>query len=138
MELIDRELTHEIIGAFYDAHNELGFGFLESLYVRALQIELKGRGLSSEREAVVEVMYRGEPIGLFRADLVVERRVVVEVKSMNALAEPERKQLLNYLRATGKEVGLLLNFGPGATFVRLVSSQAVRRSRPGSQKRERG
>ena len=138
VELLERDLTEGIIGAFYDAYNTLGFGFLESVYVRALQIELKAMGLRSEREAAVEVAYRGEQVGFFRADLIVERRVVVEVKSINALAEPERKQLLNYLRATTMEVGLLLNFGPRPTFVRTVLSEARKQSRRGQiEKRER-
>ena len=138
IELLERELTEAIIGASFDVHNTLGFGFLESVYVRSLQIELKARGLRSEREAAVEVTYHGEQVGFFRADLIVERRVVVEVKSINALAEPERKQLLNYLRATRMEVGLLLKFGPRPTFVRTVFSEARKQSRRGQlERRER-
>jgi GxxExxY protein len=125
-DLVERELTETIIGAFYDVYNALGFGFLESVYVRALQVELKARGIRSQREAAMEVTYRDEQVGFFRADLVVEQRVIVEVKSMNAMAEPEQKQLLNYLKATETEVGLLLNFGPRPRFVRLVSSNALK------------
>jgi len=127
--LTEGALTEAIIGAFFAVYNELGFGFLESVYVRALQVELKGRGIQSEREATIEVVYRGEDVGIFRIDLFVERRVIVEVKTLNALAEPERKQLLNYLRATESEVGLLLNFGPKARFMRLVFSKEARRAR---------
>src|SRR5262249_37759272 len=121
--LTEAALTSAIIGAFYDVYNELGFGFSESVYVRALQVELKMRGIRSQREAPVEVVYRDEDVGFFRIDLLVDRRVIVEVKTISALAEPERKQVLNYLRATKTEVGLLLNFGPKARFMRLVFSK---------------
>lgn len=127
--LAEGALTEAIIGAFFAVYNELGFGFLESVYVRALQIELKARGIRSQREAEIEVFYRGEDAGYFRIDLYVERRVIVEVKTLTALAEPERKQLLNYLRATKTEVGLLLNFGPKARFMRMVFSKEARRQR---------
>jgi GxxExxY protein len=125
--LIDRELTEAIIGAFFEVCNELGYGFLESVYRRALLIALTARGLESESEAPIEVRFRGQPVGHFRADFVVAGRVIVEVKSIHALAEPEKKQLMNYLRATTSEVGLLLNFGPRPTFMRVVSSATYKR-----------
>ena len=127
--LIDRELTEAIIGAFFEVSNELGYGFLESVYRRALLIALTARGLESESEAPSEVRFRGQSVGHFRADFVVAGRVIVEVKSIHALAEPKKKQLMNYLRATTSEVGLLLNFGPRPTFMRVVSS-ATHKRRP--------
>ena len=127
--LIDRELTEAIIGAFFEVYNELGYGFLESVYCRALRIALSARGLESEAEAPIEVYFRGQSVGHFRADFIVADRVIVEVKCMHALAEPEKKQLMNYLRATTSEVGLLLNFGPRPTFMRIVSSATHKRRR---------
>jgi GxxExxY protein len=105
------ELTDAIIGAFYSVYDRLGFGFLESVYRNALANEFERRGLSFEREVSIEVWDLGERVGHFRADFLVEGKVIVEVKASQLLCEPDRKQLLNYLRSTPIEVGLLLHFG---------------------------
>jgi len=114
------DLTGRIINAFYAVYDELGYGFLESVYRGALAYELRERGLALSVEEPVDVWYKGTKIGHYRADIVIERRIVIEVKAAKATDESDRRQLLNYLRATKLEVGLLLHFGPKAAFQRLV------------------
>jgi GxxExxY protein len=118
--LIERELTGAIIGAFFECYNRLEFGYLESVYRRALVVELQARGHRCVREGLIEVLYKGVCVGNYRYDLLVDGRVLVEVKSSEALATIARRQLLNYLRGTGVEVGLLLHFGPEPRFFRCV------------------
>jgi GxxExxY protein len=122
-ELLHGELTGEIIAGFYAVYNELGYGFLESVYVRALAIELFARRMHVAREVPVSVMYKGVTVGTYRADLVVAGTVVVEVKAGPESADADRSQLLNYLRCSGKEVGLLLHFGPKAVLRRVVHTR---------------
>lgn len=119
-ELLEGELTAIIIRVFYRVYDRLGFGFLESVYCEALAIEFELEGLSFIREAKIDVHYDGRRIGYFKADFFVEGRVLVEVKSTEVLAHAHQRQLLNGLRATRKEVGLLLHFGPKAWFKRMV------------------
>ena len=114
------ELTRRIIGAFFDVYNDLGVGFLESVYRRAMAFALRDAGLAAEEEVPIEVMLRGRVLGCFRADLLVERSVILELKAVRAVEQLHEKQLLNYLRATDLEVGLLLNFGPRPSFRRLA------------------
>ena len=120
--LLEEALTRSVIGAFYDAHRKLGFGFQESIYTRALEKELVKRGHRVERELGVAVHYDGEQIGWHRLDMVVDGRLVVECKSVEPLPPCAKRQLLSYLRATRLEVGLLLHFGYRATFHREVWS----------------
>jgi GxxExxY protein len=110
-ELIEKQLTEQIIGAFLEVSNELGAGFLESVYVKALVIALTARGLKVQAQAPLEVRFRGHLVGEFYADILVEGRVVVEVKAAKALNAEHEAQLINYLRATAIKVGLLVNFG---------------------------
>jgi len=119
--LVDAALTRRIIGAFYEVYNVLGFGFLESVYVAALERELKSRGLTVRREVAVRVRYKGDDIAWHRIDILVGNRVVVETKAGEHLAQVARLQLHNYLRATGLEVGLLLHFGTKPKFWRVFS-----------------
>jgi GxxExxY protein len=121
-DLLHREVTERVIGLFFDVYNELGAGFLESVYAGALAVAVQQEGLRHRREAALEVVFRGVSVGLFRADLVIEDRVVVEVKAARTIDPVHEAQLINYLRASGFEVGLLLNFGPKATFRRLAYS----------------
>ena len=123
---LERELTGAIISAFYFCYNELGFGFLESVYRRALTIELRLRGFHIVEEALVEAMFRGVQVGTYRLDLLVEHRVVVEVKATAALGPADKRQLLNYLRASNLEVGLLLHFGPEPVIHRLSRTNPSR------------
>ncbi|MEP7339985.1 MAG: GxxExxY protein, partial [Acidobacteriota bacterium] len=112
------ELTDKIIGIFYDVYNELGHGFLEAVYRDAMLIALRQIGLKAEKECPVPVWFRGIEIGQYRADLIVEEKVILELKAARAIDPAHEAQLLHYLRATVIEVGLLLNFGPKPEFKR--------------------
>jgi GxxExxY protein len=120
LALVHGELTRHIIGAFFEVYNELGYGFVESVYQRALPLALAARGVRSEREVPLSVRFRGEVVGDYRADLIVEGKVIVESKVADKILPVHEMQLLNYLRATGITVGLVLNFGPRPTFRRLL------------------
>ena len=115
-----RDLTEKIIGTFYDVYNELGHGFLESVYEQALAIALAQAGMKVERQIAISVSFRGQKIGDFRADMMVGGNVLLELKAARTIDQAHEKQLLNYLRATDIEVGLLLNFGVCPQFRRLV------------------
>ena len=114
------EITDKIIGIFFDVYNELGHGFLESVYEQAFSIALGERGMFFERQLAVPVWFHGRQIGDFRADLVIEKKIIVELKTGRAIDPGWEKQLLNYLQATEIEVGLLFNFGPEPQFRRFV------------------
>jgi GxxExxY protein len=117
--LVAEELTRSIIAAFFEVYNTLGFGFLEHLYVLALERELRARGHRVARELGVRVLYKGEELGFQRLDLVVDATVIVETKSTTEIHKTAPRQLYNYLRATNLEVGLLLHFGAEPKFYRL-------------------
>ncbi|MEO6804999.1 MAG: GxxExxY protein [Edaphobacter sp.] len=112
-------LTEKIIGVFYEVYNELGFGFLESVYREAMRIALSQAGLLVEDEVPIPVSFRGRPVGIFRADLVVNERIVLELKTADSISKAHEAQLLHYLRASAMEVGLVMNFGPNARFRRV-------------------
>lgn len=122
--LLEQELTRQTIGGFYAAYDRLGYGFLETVYRNSLAHVLTQAGLSVEREALVDVWFDGICVGHYRADLLVENKVVVEIKAIERLILANRKQLMNYLRASKLEVELLLNFGPKAQFERVVYSNS--------------
>ena len=105
------DLTEKIIKAFYKVYNTLGYGFLEKVYLNALLIELLKMGLKTEKEKRVLVFYEGQIVGDYNADLTVEDVVICELKTSEQLYEGDENQLINYLKATEVEVGLLLNFG---------------------------
>lgn len=113
-----RELTETIIGVFYEVYNELGFGFLESIYEDAMVIALEEKGLKVERQVPVPVWFRGRSLGKFEADLIVERAVIIELKAVSQLIEAHVAQLMHCLRATEIEVGLVMNFGQRPEFKR--------------------
>ena len=115
----DELITREIIGGFFAVHKALGHGYLESVYGNALAIELTNRGLAVARESPVTVWYAGHAVGSFRIDMLINDRVVVELKASRVLSAVDRRQLLNYLRGTQLELGLLLNFGERPRFLRL-------------------
>jgi GxxExxY protein len=106
-----KELTDKIIQAFYCVYNELGFGFLENVYQNALYFELQNRSFSVEPQKTIDVYYRTHLVGKYKADLVVNDLIILELKAVEFLVEEHELQLINYLKATDKEVGLLLNFG---------------------------
>lgn len=119
-DLMEETLTRSLIGAFFEVYNNLGFGFLEHLYVMALERELMARGHRVAREVWVRVTYKGDELGIQRVDMIVDEKVVVETKAGPNLHESSTRQLYNYLRATNLEVGLLLHFGPKASFRREI------------------
>lgn len=106
-----QDLTEKIIGCAYKVHNRLGYGFLESVYEKSLLIELRKTGISAKAQVPITVRYEGEVVGDFIADILVEDKVIVELKSISQIAKAHEVQLVNYLVATGKEIGLLINFG---------------------------
>ena len=120
----DDRLVHSVIGAFYEVYNTLGFGFLEQLYMAALERELRARGHTVGREVYVPVLYKGDVIGRQRIDMVVDEALVVEGKSTHQLHRSASRQVYNYLRATHLQVGLLLHFGPEPYFYRQVCTRA--------------
>lgn len=122
MPLAQGEITGAVLQVFYQVYNELGSGFLESVYCRALAVAFTEAGLPATPQARLTVTFRGQPVGLFEADFLVARAVIVEVKAIAAVTPTHRAQLLNYLRASGAPVGLLLNFGPSPSFERFILS----------------
>jgi GxxExxY protein len=128
-QLKHAELTELIIGVFYDVYNELGFGFLESVYRKSLQLALREKNLKVEAEVAVPVFFRGINVGDFRADLVVNDCILLELKTAETIIVAHEAQLLNYLRATALEVGLILNFGPKAQVRRLLFDNERKQAR---------
>jgi GxxExxY protein len=118
MELLHKDITDKILQAFYKVYNELGFGFLEKVYENALYLELSTSGLFVEKQKHIKVYYEGKEVGEYFADLFVEGVVIVELKAAEALCEEHEFQLINYLKATETEVGILLNFGKVPAFKR--------------------
>ena len=111
VHLLHREVTEKIIGAAFEVHQQLGYGFLERVYQRALQVELVRRGCSAEVEKRIQVLYKGVVVGDYDADVIVDGCVVVEIKIAAEYDKRDEAQLLNELKATGQKVGLLVNFG---------------------------
>ena len=110
-EYLHKELTDKIIKAFYNVYNELGFGFLENVYQNALYFELINSRLKIETQKAIEVFYQNQLVGNYRADLIVNDVIILELKAVEYLMEEHELQLINYLKATNMEIGLLLNFG---------------------------
>ncbi len=119
-ELLHSDITSAIIGGLFDVHTELGAGFLESVYANALAVLLRERGWHVEREVPFDVMFHGVHVGRYRADMIVQSKVVVEVKGGRFKDPASIAQLINYLRVADLDVGLLLNFGLSADFKRVV------------------
>ena len=119
-ELVHIGLTKAVIGAFFAVYNELGPGFLESVYENALMLALAERDVPVQSQVPLTVRFRNHVVGHFRADLLVAGTLIVEIKAVSQLVRIHEVQLVNYLRATGNRVGLLLNFGPRAEFRRRV------------------
>jgi GxxExxY protein len=131
-KLIEDALTRSVIGAFYEVYRELGFGFLEHPCSLAMDMELQSRGHSVRREFPAVIRYKGNELCEQRLDMVVDNRLVVEIKSAATLPPTAIRQLYNYLRATDFEVGLVLHFGPEAKFYRqiLTNDMKVKRHKP--------
>ena len=122
--LMHKEITKVIIGCAFEVINELGAGFLESVYEKALLLALRQKGLSANPQHPAKVMFRGECVGDFYADIFVEEKVIVELKAVKTIASEHQAQIINYLNATGIEVGLLINFGnPKLEYKRFTRSK---------------
>ncbi len=117
-KLLHSDITEIIIKAFYNVYNVLGYGFLEKVYENAMLIELKELGLNCFNQQGIVVFYKGNEIGHYIADINVENKVVVELKAVESIAPIHEVVLVNYLKATGVEVGLLMNFGPKPKYIR--------------------
>lgn len=129
--MLHADITKQIIGGYYDVYNDLGWGFSESVYASVMQLVLTQRGLLAQREVSYRVFYGGYCHGEFRCDLVVNDVVVVELKARPQLIPAHEAQLLNYLRASGVGVGLLLNFGPKPAVKRLIWTAQTQRLEEG-------
>lgn len=114
------EVTAQIISAYYKVYNKLGFGFLEKVYENALVIELKKTGLIIETQKKIEVYYDDQEVGFYIADIIVNKNIIIEIKASSALHHEDEAQLLNYLKATNLELGLLFNFGKKPEFKRKI------------------
>ena len=119
-EYVEAELSRRVIGAFYETYNALGYGFLESVYENALALQMQAQGIQFQRQAELAVRFRGQSVGVFRADFVLENKLIIELKAVERLMPAHESQLLNYLKATNIKLGLLLNFGPKAQIRRRV------------------
>jgi GxxExxY protein len=113
---LHKELSNKIIKAFYNVYNNLGYGFLEKVYENALLIELKQLGLECEKQKPIKVNYNNIIVGEYFADIIVENRIILELKAVENICEEHEFQLINYLKATTIEIGLLLNFGKEPEF----------------------
>jgi len=122
-----RDLTEKIIGTFYDVYNELGSGFLESVYENSLAIALRAKGYEIRQQIAIPVFFRGTQVGIFEADILVNSCVFLELKAVRTIDPAHVAQLMNYLKATEIEVGLVLNFGSKPEFKRLAFSNDRKR-----------
>lgn len=116
-------ITRKIIGAVYKVYNTLGYGFLEKVYENALVVELNKAGLDVKQQESITVYYEGKVVGDYVSDIIIEDKVIVEVKAIKKLDKVHEAQLINYLKATNKEVGLLINFGKEIEFKRRIFTQ---------------
>jgi GxxExxY protein len=105
------ELSYQIMEVIFEVHNQLGPGFSEELYERAVVIELKKRNIPFERQKTISVFYKGELLGNYRLDLVIDAKIIVEMKAVSNLNDLFKQQVVSYLRATGLQLGILVNFG---------------------------
>lgn len=118
--MLEKELTNKIIKAYYQVYNTLGYGFLEKVYENAMYLELHKQGLNCKRQERIKVYYEGEQVGDYFADIIVENKVIIELKAAENLCYEHESQLINYLKATNIEIGLLFNFGKEAQFKRKI------------------
>lgn len=118
--LLHNEISEKILKAFYNVYNSLGYGFLEKVYENAMMIELRKLGMNVQRQVPIKVFYEKQLVGEYFADIVVDGKVIVELKAAESLCEAHEFQLINYLKATELEIGLLLNFGKKPQFRRKI------------------
>ena len=124
-----QELTKEIIGIYYDVYNELGYGFLERVYQNAMLIELKKKGYQVEINKKLIVYYKKEVVGEYIPDIIINDLVILELKTVEYLIEIHENQILNYLKATECEIGLVLNFGKDPQFIRKIFTNDFKKNR---------
>ncbi len=129
MDLLHQEITDKILRAFYNVYNELGYGFLEKVYGNALFYELSSFGFDCKTQYPVDVYYRDKKVGQFFADMIVNDCVILELKAAESICEEHENQLINYLKATDIEVGLLLNFGKKPSHKRKIFTNRTRTTR---------
>jgi GxxExxY protein len=129
-QFLHSEITKEIIGIFYDVYNELGHGFIESVYENSLAIALRSKDFDVHQQIAIPVYFRGQRVGDFTADLLVEKCILLELKVARSIEQAHIAQLLNYLKATPIEVGLVLNFGPRPEFKRVAFGNERKRLEP--------
>jgi len=127
-----KELTYKIIGVYFDVYNELGHGFLESVYQRSLGLALESVGLTVRNYVKIPVWFRGQRVGMFEGDMLVQDQVLLELKTARCSDRSHYAQTLNYLRATDIEVGILLNFGLKPEYKRLVLDNESKTNRGGN------
>lgn len=118
--LLHRDITDKIIKAFYNVYNSLGYGFLEKVYENAMMIELRKMDLQVQKQVPIKVYYEEQLVGQYYADIMVEKTIIVELKAAEGLCEEHEFQLINYLKATELEIGLLINFGKTPQFKRKI------------------
>jgi len=123
VHIVEKELCYIIIAAFFEVYNALGFGFLESVYAKAMEVALRKRGLLIQREFPVTILFDGVEVGQLRLDMLVENRIILEIKSTERLSDVPKRQLRNYLAATRLELGIILHFGPRAEYHRVLSQK---------------
>ncbi|WP_144894271.1 GxxExxY protein [Flavobacterium tiangeerense] len=118
--ILHNEISEKILKAFYNVYNSLGYGFLEKVYENAMMIELRKLGMNVQRQVPIKVFYEKQLVGEYFADIIVDGKVIVELKAAESLCEAHEFQLINYLKATELEIGLLLNFGKKPQFRRKI------------------
>lgn len=128
MEFKHKDITDKIIKAFYNVYNTLGYGFLEKVYENSMLLELTEVGLSSQKQYPIDVYYKEKLVGSYFADLMVEEKIIVELKAAESICEEHEFQLINYLKATDIDIGLLLNFGKEPQFKRKIFTNNPRSS----------
>jgi len=119
-EFLHKRLSDSILKAYYEVYNELGYGFLEKVYQNAMYFELKSQGFKVEAQKLIKVYYKSQLVGDYFADLLIEDSIILELKACECLMDEHQAQLLNYLKATEVEIGLLLNFGSSPEFKRFI------------------
>ena len=127
--MLHQELSQNIIRIYYQVYNELGFGFLEKVYENAMFFELNNSGLFTQKQLPIKVNYKHREVGEYYADLIVEDKIILELKAAESIAEEHECQLINYLKATDIEVGLLFNFGKKPEFKRKIFTNDLKKIR---------
>lgn len=128
--MLHQELSNQIIKAYYEVYNELGYGFLEKVYENSMVYVLKNYGLHGSRQVPIKVFFRKQDVGLYFADIIIENKIILELKAADALCIEHEVQLMNYLRATDIELGFLFNFGMKPQFKRLIFENQYKKSVP--------